>query len=159
MLFDGKLGTWKDVQVYLKLKDGAEPYHGRAFPVPKAYEQQLREEVDRLVKIGVLRRVNRSLWGVPSFPQKKPNGSIRFLSDFREVNKRIKRFPYPLPKIQELLTSLEGFTFATSLDLNMGYYHILLTPNASSICTIVLPWGKYEYLKLPQGLCSSPDIF
>ena len=41
----------------------------------------------------------------------------------------------------------------------MGYYHILLTPNASRPCTVVLPWGKYEYLRLPMGLCNSPNIF
>ena len=41
----------------------------------------------------------------------------------------------------------------------MGYYHIKLTPNLSALCTIVLPWGKYEYLKLPMGLANSPDIF
>ena len=48
---------------------------------------------------------------------------------------------------------------ATSLDLNMGYYHIELTPFSKRLCTIVLPWGKYEYQKLPMGLCNSPDIF
>ena len=58
-----------------------------------------------------------------------------------------------------MLQKLEGFQWATSLDLNMGYYHILLTPNASRLCTVVLPWGKYEYLKLPMGLCNSLNIF
>src|SRR5210317_1750829 len=58
-----------------------------------------------------------------------------------------------------MLQKLEGFLFATSLDLNMGYYHIELTPNASRLCTIVFPWGKYEYTRLPMGLCNSPDIF
>ena len=47
----------------------------------------------------------------------------------------------------------------TLLDLNMGYYHIRKTPIFSALCTVVLPWGKYIYLKLPMGLCSSPDIF
>ncbi len=41
----------------------------------------------------------------------------------------------------------------------MGYYHIELTPSAKKLCTIVLPWGKYKYPKLPMGLCNSPDIF
>jgi len=45
------------------------------------------------------------------------------------------------------------------LDLNMGYYHIELTPESQRLCTIVFPWGKYEYLRLPMGLCNSPDIF
>src|SRR6478752_4343376 len=58
-----------------------------------------------------------------------------------------------------MLQKLEGFMYATSLDLNMGYYHLLLTPNASRLCNVVLPWGKYEYLRLPMGLCNSPDIF
>jgi len=54
---------------------------------------------------------------------------------------------------------LEGFKYATSLDLNMGYYHIELCPKSKKLCTIVLPWGKFEYQKLPMGLCNSPDIF
>jgi hypothetical protein len=41
----------------------------------------------------------------------------------------------------------------------MGYYHIQLSPDSKRLCTIVLPWGKYEYQKLPMGLCNSPDIF
>ena len=49
--------------------------------------------------------------------------------------------------------------WATSLDLNMGYYHILLTPNASRLCIVVLPWGRYDYLSLPMGLCNSLNIF
>ena len=49
--------------------------------------------------------------------------------------------------------------FATSLDLNMGYYIIRLDPDASRICTIIFPWGKYSYLHLPMGISGSPDIF
>jgi hypothetical protein len=58
-----------------------------------------------------------------------------------------------------VLLKLEGFQYATSLDLNMGYYHIELSGHAKQLCTIVLPWGKYEYQRLPMGLCNSPDIF
>ena len=54
---------------------------------------------------------------------------------------------------------MEGFKHATSLDLNLGYYHIKLPPDASKVCTIVLSWSKYEYCKLSIGLCSSSDIF
>ena len=73
------------------------------------------------------------------------NGTVRFISDFRERNKRIKRKPFPIPKIQDLLLKLEGIKYATSFDLNMGYYHIKLCPLSRKLCTIVLPWGKYEY--------------
>jgi hypothetical protein len=64
-----------------------------------------------------------------------------------------------LPKISTVLQELEGFTFATALDLNMGYYTIRLDPTASRICTIIFPWGKYSYKRLPMGVAGSPDIF
>ena len=67
--------------------------------------------------------------------------------------------PFPLPKIQEILLKMEGLKYATTLDLNMGYYHIQLSPEASKLCIIMFPWGKYEYLRLPQGLRNSPEIF
>ena len=41
----------------------------------------------------------------------------------------------------------------------MGYYHIKLRPHTSRLCIVVLPWGKYEYLRLPMGLCNSSNIF
>ena len=112
-----------------------------------------------MCQIGVLKKVNRSEWAAPTFIIPKKDGTVRFISDFRELNKRIKRKPFPIPKIQDLMMKLEGFTYGTSLDLNMGYYHIQLNPDSKNLCTIVLPFGKYEYQKLPMGLCNSPDIF
>jgi hypothetical protein len=158
-LFDGTLGNWKGEDYDIELKEGATPYHAKPFPIPRIHEQTLRKEVERLCQIGVLKKVNRSEWAAPTFIIPKKDGTVRFISDFRELNKRIKRKPFPIPKIQDLLLKLEGFQYATSLDLNMGYYHIELSPDSKRLCTIVLPWGKYEYQKLPMGLCNSPDIF
>jgi hypothetical protein len=41
----------------------------------------------------------------------------------------------------------------------MGYYTIRLDPDASRICTIIFPWGKYSYKRLLMGIAGSPDIF
>ena len=107
----------------------------------------------------VLKRVNHSEWAAPTFIIPKKDGTVRFISDFRELNKRIVRKPYPIPNIQDMLLNLEGFQHATSLDLNMGFYHIELNPASKALCTIVLPFGKFEYQRIPMGLCNSPDIF
>ena len=34
-----------------------------------------------------------------------------------------------------------------------------LDPDMSKICTIIFPWGKYFYQRLPMGIAGSPDIF
>ena len=159
-LFDGTLGTWQTDPIDLELKDpNVKPYHAKPYPVPYSQEAKLKAEVKRLCDYGVLRKINNSEWACPMFTISKPDGSLRSLADLREINKVIKRKPYPLPKITDMLQKLEGFMFATSLDLNMGYYHMLLTPFSSRLCTVVLPWGKYEYLRLPMGLSISPDVF
>ena len=159
ILFDGRLGKYNGPPHTIHLKDNVTPYHGKPYKIPQIYEAQLRREVERLVKLGVLKKVNHSEWGAPCFIIPKKDLTVRFLTDLRELNKRIKRYPYPIPNIQDLLMKLKGFQWATTLDLNMGYYHIELCPASKKLCTIVLPWGKYEYQVLPMGLSNSPDIF
>ena len=158
-LFDGTLGYWKDQSVNIQLKPGAIPYHARAFPIPKSREETLKKEIDCVCQLGVLQKVNHSEWAAPAFIIPKKDGSVCFISDFRELNLCIKCHPYPIPKISDVMLKLKGFQYGTSLDLNMGYYHIELNPFSKQLCTIVLPWGKYEYQHLPMGLCNSPDIF
>ena len=50
-----------------------------------------------------------------------------FISEFIELKKVSLQKLYPIPKIQYLLLRLEGFRYGTTLDLNMGYYHIELS--------------------------------
>jgi hypothetical protein len=87
------------------------------------------------------------------------DNAIQVVSNFRELNKRIVRKLFPIHKISTVLQELEGFTYATALDLNMAYYTIGLDPDASKICTIILSWGEYSYLRLPMGVACSPNIF
>jgi hypothetical protein len=98
-----------------------------------------------LCKLGVLEQHQASEWALPSFIVLKKNNNVCFLSNYWEVNK--------------VLQELEGFSFATALDLNMGYYAIKLDPVASKICTIIFRWGKYSYKRLPMGMAGSPGIF
>jgi hypothetical protein len=53
-----------------------------------------------------------------------------------------------------MIRSMEGFTFSSELDLNMGYYDIKLDADDKNLCTIVFPWrmGKYKYKRLPMGI-------
>ena len=64
-----------------------------------------------------------------------------------------------MPKIIELLLKLEGFQYAMSLDLNIGYDHIQLRENVINLCTIISPWGKYCYKRLPVGISNYPEMF
>ncbi len=71
--------------------------------------------------------------------------TVRTITKFWKLNKQIVRRPYPIPKISTTLQELEGFTYATALDLNMGYYTIRLDPQAVEMFTM--------------GYAGSVDIF
>jgi hypothetical protein len=122
----------------------------QAFPVPKIHKGVLIKEIERLCNLGVLEWQHASEWASPSFiVPKQNNNPIYFLSNFWEVNKRLIRKPFPIHKMSMVLQKLEGISFATAINLNMGYYTIRLDPGASKICTIIFPWGKYFYKHLP----------
>ena len=70
-------------------------------------EQQLRKEIARLVDIGVLEEDYSSEWASPTFAIPKNNGTIRVVSDFRKFNSLLKRHPFPIPEIGDMVRSME----------------------------------------------------
>jgi hypothetical protein len=87
-------------------------------------EETTKTEVKRLTDIDVFNRSSDSEWAAPTFIQAKKTGDVRILKCFRRLNAQIKRKPFPLPKISDLLRKLSGFRYATTIDLSMSYYHI-----------------------------------
>ena len=158
-IFQGKLGCLTIDPIEVEIRADAEPFFCRPYPIPRSQLDSFKAEVDRLESIGVLKKIFDSPWGSPSFGVPKPNGSMRLVTDLREVNKRSVRKYFPLPKIDEIFQSVAGFDYATAVDFNMGFYNVRIGQKSQKIFTTVLPWGKYCYCRLPMGFISSPDIF
>ena len=113
-LFDGTLGEWKGEPVNFEKVEGAQPHSQRHFPVPHLYKKAFKKELDRLESLGVLEKVQQSEWGSPTFIIPKKDMRVRCISDFRKLNQKIKRKPYPLPRIIDTLQQLGEFQYATS---------------------------------------------
>ena len=89
--------------VDLKLKEGTKPIYLIPYPVPKVHKEFFKMEVERLVLLGVLEIANDSEWVAPSFVQHKHKSNrVRFLSEFRNLNKQLNRKTYPMPNINEM---------------------------------------------------------
>ena len=73
-LFHGNLGKPYDI----KLKPDAEPYHGKRFPVPRIHELTFKQELDRLEYLKVIKKVNCSQQGAPTFLIPKKRQHITF---------------------------------------------------------------------------------
>ena len=90
------------------------------FRSPRYTKKSSMKEIQRLCDLGVIEWQPSSEWAPLLFIQPMKNKTVCFLTDFWEVNKRLVRKPFPIPKISTVLQELEGFTYAMALDLNMG---------------------------------------
>ena len=82
-----------------------------------------------------------------------------FLTDFRELNSNLGRNSIPLPRIDNIISSFDSFTYTTKLDLSIGYYHFSLDNESKNLSTISLTWGNYRYKRLPMGIMPTLDVF
>ena len=79
--------------------------------------------------------------------------------DFRKLNSILKQKENCLPTIDKMFLNIRGFIFASTIDLNMGYLSIPLTPDTQKLLTIVTPFGFFECCVLPMGVKPATDIF
>ncbi len=116
------------------------------------------KDLNHLIKICFLATQQESEWAPPSFIIPKKDGRVRWISNLRQLNKVIRCKQYLLPIIMDILRKRSGYTFFTKLDVSMQYYTFELDKESQDLFTIVTPFGKYKYLRLPMGLKCSPAI-
>ena len=159
LLLNGTIVTWKTKPVDIELQPDAKSYYAKPYPVTRAHTYIFNSWVWIFLPLWFLKIVNISDLGDPTIIQSKNSGTIRLLYNCRNLDWRIFRKLFAIPKIQYMMLNLEGFTHTSLLDLNMGYSNIKLYPGSKILCTFVLPWGKYEYQNLYMGVCYIPNIF
>ena len=157
-LFSGELGEYPHKKIKLEVMENAKPIHARPYSIPRINARTFKEELDHLCEIGVLARAGASEWASPTMGVPKKDGRIRIVSDFRQLNKVIKRKIFPLPNINEMLRSRAGYSFLTKLDISMQYYTFVLDEDSQDLTTIITPFGKYKYLRLPMGVKVATDV-
>ena len=90
---------------------------------------------------------------------RKKDGQLRLYIDYRSLNSNTERDAFSLSRIDETLESMGGAKLFSSLDLAHGYFQGAMHPDSVSKTAFRVPWGLYEFLRLPQGLCNSPSTF
>ncbi|XP_054277192.1 uncharacterized protein K02A2.6-like [Macrosteles quadrilineatus] len=70
---------------------------------------EIEKELKRLEECGIITKVDHSDWGTPNVPVVKPNGQVRICADYKvTVNKLIKDENYPIPRIEDIYTQMNG---------------------------------------------------
>lgn len=144
----------------IKLKEYVTSMFKKAYDIPFAMKNVIKNELDKMLQEGVIFEVNHSNWASPIVPVFKKNGQVRICVDFKNtVNKAVYRDIYPLPKIQEVLSSLSGGKFFAILDFKGAYQQLRIEENCKELFTINTDWGLFRYNYLTYGISSAAPIF
>ena len=89
------------------------PAYAKPRRMPPEMQVEIRENAEEMLKNKII-RPSESPWNCPIILLKK-KGKSRFVSDFRELNKKTKSDTYPLPNIKDCIERMEGAKFSTPL--------------------------------------------
>lgn len=133
----------------------AEAVKQKYYPVSPAVQQQMYQEIDRMLQMGVIQESD-SDWSSPMALVKKPNGKIRLCLDARRLNEVTKKAAYPLPLIEGILSRLDRAMYISTIDLKDAFWQIPLTPESRSKTAFIIPGRPlYEFVVMPFGLCNA----
>ena len=145
---------------HIQLKENAVPTVHAARRVPFALRDKLKSELDRLEKMGVIKRTEEPTdWVNALVIVEKPNGSLRLCLDPKDLNAHIKREHYHLPHKSEIVADMAGAKFFSKLDASQGFYQMQLDEASTMLCTMATPYGRYSFKRMPYGISSAPEIF
>ena len=106
----------------------------KARPLPYAMKAPHKQELERLEKEGI---VQFSEWAAHIVPIVKSDGSVRVCGDYKcTINQASKLDNYPIPKTEDLLTTLGGTQKFTKLDMSQAYQQLLLEDESKQYTTI-----------------------
>ena len=159
-LFSEGLGTIEPYRATLHIQPGAKPRFFKPRSVPFAIRGALGSELDRLEQQGVLVKTSSSDWAAPIVAVPKKDGKFRICGDYKvTINQALNVEQYPLPKPEELFSTLAKGKVFSKLDLSQAYLQLRLDEPSMQYVTINTHKGLYTPTRLPFGVASAPAIF
>ena len=149
-----------DGEVSIQLKENAIPKIHAPRRVPYALKDRVKEELDKMEKLGVIEKVTEPTDWVNSLViAEKPNGKLRLCLDPKDLNEAIKRPHYSTKTLEEALAEMPNAKYFSKLDAQSGYWQLKLDKKSSYLTTFNTPHGRYKFNRLPFGLVCAQDYF
>ena len=109
------IGTTPLTQMSINTGD-SDPISQKPYPVAMKHYQWVKEEIDKLLEAGVIRN-SHSSWSEPIIAVPKGDGGKCLVIDYRALNKVTRKFVWPMPKVEDIFSQLNGAKYFSTLDL------------------------------------------
>ena len=157
-----EIGLAPHMQVHLDMTDKT-PFFIRPFTVKEDMKSKIDKEMDRLVKLGILKK-GLSGYSSPAMAIPRKNSNIpRVVGDFRYLNKRLVKLNMTFPLVRECIQAIGASQceVMSVIDLRDAYHTLRLAPSSQQYTGITPYYGAdtYQYLQMAMGLSISPAIW
>ena len=110
-------------------------------------QDKLKKELDQLIKDDLVEESSNE-WASPCILIPKPDGSVRAVVDFRQANDQFVVDAFPLPVVEELISTIGKVKYLTKFDLSRGFYQIQLGEESEPLTGFCTPFGLYKWKRL-----------
>ncbi|UYV79257.1 K02A2.6-like, partial [Cordylochernes scorpioides] len=138
--------------------EGAKPIKHKPYRVSAKEREIIKEQIDEMLRDGII-RPSSSPWSFPVILVKKRDGKYRFCVDYRKLNDVTVKDVYPIPRIDEVLDTLQGSKYFSAIDLKSGYWQVEVEEKDKEKTAFTTAHGLYEFNVMPFGLCNAPATF
>ena len=157
------IGINTDFKVQLTPLDNR-PAYSQNFPAPINLKDNILVELAILHKYGIITTLPFSKYASPIFAQRKPNGKLRLLVEFRKIKTLIGddyiNNNHPVSTLTDAAQHVAGKNLFCKLDCSQAY-HCLQMADQQSIELLAFNFASrtFAYRRLAQGLSRSLSAF
>ncbi|UYV76584.1 hypothetical protein LAZ67_14001277, partial [Cordylochernes scorpioides] len=156
-LFSSRLGRTNLAKHRIDTED-AKPIKHKPYRVSPKERDIIKDQIDEMLKEGII-RPSSSPWSFPVILVKKRDGKFRFCVDYRKLNEVTVKDVYPIPRIDDVMDTLQGSKYFSAIDLRSGYWQVEIEEKDKEKTAFTTTHGLYEFNVMPFGLCNAPATF
>ncbi|KAE8217350.1 hypothetical protein CF319_g8539 [Tilletia indica] len=154
---DGRPGHIKGTEMQIPVEDPSRLRAEAPRRVSPAMREVIEKQIAQLLEWDVVEPSTSSISAPVHLVRQRDK--VRFCVDYRHLNSHTAPDRYPLPRIDDILESLRGARWFSSLDAIRGYHQMDVAPEDRWKTAFITHKGLYQYKRVPFGLRSAPAYF